>query len=226
PFGRAGRRVELRPLHQAGQESRLLDAHRLRGLREIELRGGLDAVAAIAHVDLVAIEAEDFVLGERFLDLQGEDHLLELPAERLLGLEEERPGELLGDGAGALRLSKVDDVRYNRPGDSPEIDPHVPEEAGILRGDQGVDERVGNLIEPDDDPLLGAELVENLTIGAVERRDDARLPVLKLLDLGNIEGEDVAYDRAAGDRNEQRREDQRRQPAPAPPEKRTRRARR
>src|SRR5207245_5878654 len=162
----------------------------LRLLPEVELRRRLDAVPAVAHVDLVAVEGEDLVLGERLLDLQRQDHLLELAADRLLRLQEERAGELLRDGAGPLGLPEPDDVRYDRAGDAAEVNPHVLVEARVFRGDQRVEESLRDLIEADDNPLLGAELVEDLAVGSVDRGDDVRLPVLKLADLGDVERED------------------------------------
>ncbi len=186
----------LGALHQPGEKRGLRQRHPLRRLPEVVLRRGLDAVATVPHVDLVAVEAEDFLLGERLLDLHRQHHLLELPADRLLRLQEQRAGQLLRDGAAPLRLPEVDDVRYDGARDPPRVDADVLIEMRVLRRDQGLEELLGDLVGPDDDALLGAELEQNLPVGAVDGGHDGRLPVLQPLDLGDIEGQEIPQDRA------------------------------
>ena len=50
-------------------------------LAEVEERRLLDAVAAVPEVDLVHVEVEDLILGERLLHARGEDPLADLPAQ-------------------------------------------------------------------------------------------------------------------------------------------------
>src|SRR2546426_7520634 len=76
------------------------------------------------------------------------------------------------------------DVRYDGSRDPPGVDADVLVVMRVLGGDQGVKELLRDLVEPDHDPLLRAELVEDLAVGAVDRRDDRRLPVLQVGDFG------------------------------------------
>ncbi len=191
-IGVANRRQRFGALHQPGEQGRLLERHLLRRLSEVVVRRRLDAITPVAHVDLVAVEGEDFVLGERLFDLQREDHLLQLAPHRLLRLQEERTGELLGERAAPLRAAQPDHVGDQGAGDPPGVDPDVRLEARVLGGDQGVEERRRHLVEGHHDPLLGAELVEDLAVGAVDRRHHRRLPILKAADLRDVEGQEVA----------------------------------
>ena len=75
----------------------------LERLVEEGARRGLDAVGALAEVDLVEVHLEDLVLRVVALDLDRERDLLELARQRALVGEEQVAGELLGDRAAALR---------------------------------------------------------------------------------------------------------------------------
>src|SRR2546428_1717352 len=50
-------------------------------LAEVVFRSGLDAVAPVTHVHLIAVKAEDLLLREGLLDLHGEDHFLQFRSE-------------------------------------------------------------------------------------------------------------------------------------------------
>lgn len=47
-------------------------------MAEVRLRGGFDAVGAAPEVDRVEVGAEDLLLGQLPVDLNGHDRLLEL----------------------------------------------------------------------------------------------------------------------------------------------------
>ena len=102
----------------AGRRSRAASASvsSLMRLAEQELAGGLHAVAAVAEVDLVAVEGEDLFLGEALLDLEGQDDLLDLPLVGLLGGEEQQPRELHGQRGEALALASGAEVGEGRAG--------------------------------------------------------------------------------------------------------------
>ena len=56
----------------------------LRRLAEVVARRLLDAVAAVAEVDVVEVELEDLVLGELLLEAPREERLADLAAEGAL----------------------------------------------------------------------------------------------------------------------------------------------
>ena len=132
PLGVRIGRIDRRPAEDARDEGRFLEAEVRDALAEIEVRGRLDAVGAVAEVELVAVELEDPLLGIFLLDAAGDEHLLELPPDGLLGIEEQLAGQLLGDGAPALGPAQgaapdPDDVLLERPEDAHVIDARMCE---------------------------------------------------------------------------------------------------
>ena len=71
-------------------------------LAVVELGGRSNAVGAIAEEDLVEIQLEDLVLGQRVLDAERQQHLGKLARVAVLGTQEEIARDLLGDRAAAL----------------------------------------------------------------------------------------------------------------------------
>ena len=74
---------------------RLGDGQILGVFAEVEPRRRLDAVRAVAEVNLIRVELEDLILGEVLLDVDGEEGLVDLAAEILRRREEDLLGELL-----------------------------------------------------------------------------------------------------------------------------------
>ena len=66
-------------LNDAGDDRRFLEREVLGGLVEVEMRRRLDAVRAVAKIDLIRVEREDLGLGEPLFDLNRDDPLLDLP---------------------------------------------------------------------------------------------------------------------------------------------------
>ena len=77
---------------------------------EVELGGAADPERLVAVVDPVQVHLEDAAGFEDPGDLVAEQELLDLPGDGLLGGEEGDLGQLLGDGAGALKLGVMDHV--------------------------------------------------------------------------------------------------------------------
>jgi hypothetical protein len=89
-------------LHHAGQQRRLGQVQLLRRLAEIEPGRRFQTIPTMTHVDLVAVQLEDLVFGERPLDLHRQHRLAELPAEALFTLQKEAARELHAESARAL----------------------------------------------------------------------------------------------------------------------------
>ena len=101
--------VGLRRLRQRRQARRFRHVNTASRLAEIASRGSLDAVGAVAEVDLVQVELEDLALGELLFERLGDANLANLPRDPLDAanlpvdlLGEEVAGELHGDGREAL----------------------------------------------------------------------------------------------------------------------------
>ena len=106
---------------------------------EVDARGGLDAVGALAEVHGVQVLGEDLLLGPLALELVGERRLLQLLEERAVLLRDQRVlDELLGDRRGALRGALAAHVLPQRARDALVVDALVLVEALVLDRDHGV----------------------------------------------------------------------------------------
>src|SRR4029453_18193074 len=86
-----------------GEGGRLRGTELRGGAAEVALARGARAEHAGAELRDIQIELEDPSLGERALELPGEDRLLDLPIRAACSGEPQVLGELLGDGGGAAR---------------------------------------------------------------------------------------------------------------------------
>src|SRR5262245_7789370 len=131
---RAG--MPARRARQARRELRRLARRELRrGLAEVAPRCRLDAVDAGAELHHVEVELEDPPLGERALELPGQDGLADLPDGIARRGEPEVLGELLGDRRGSPRqLALLDGLRHSAAR-LVDLEPVVGEEIDVL-GDE------------------------------------------------------------------------------------------
>jgi len=86
--GIPARRIVARVPGQAREQGALRQAQLLDALCEKDLRRGVDAVGALAEVDLVEVHLENLVLGVGLLDPDREDDFLEFAGDGLLVREE------------------------------------------------------------------------------------------------------------------------------------------
>src|SRR5206468_5697031 len=119
------------------------------------------------EVHLIAVDREDLFLRVALLDLNGENPLPDLPLEGLLLAETELilqiARELLGQRAGSLRPTPLDDVDECGRGDAPDVDAEVAVELSILGCDDRLAKRRVDVLVPDDHAALGRELADHLT---------------------------------------------------------------
>src|SRR5258706_602278 len=96
-----------------------------------------------------------------------------------------------------------------RPGHSPEVDPDVLPEGGVLHRHDRVAEHGRDVLEAHHHPLLYGELSKHGTVGREDLGDDVRLEVLEGGDLGEValEGEEDAEQGAPEDRGGEERGD-------------------
>lgn len=149
--GVAVREAELGGLLDGcGEERRLIRREVADILVVVGFRGRLDAVGVPSEVDGVEVLLQDPLLALGAVDLERDDDLLEFALDGLLLAEPfvVVADELLGDGGSALELLSSDGGphRTRRTGDG-----HarlVPEPA-VLRGEDGVLDVLGNLVEGD-----------------------------------------------------------------------------
>ncbi|MNZ35861.1 hypothetical protein D3C78_532680 [compost metagenome] len=182
---RVGQRVEARGcLGQAGDHRHLRQAHVADRLAVVHLRGGIDAVGAVAQVDLVHVQLEDLVLGQLALDLQGQQNLVGLAREAALAGEEEVLRHLHGDGTAA----GLDMAGFHQLGrgahQAAGVDTIVVEEIVVLGRQKRLDELWGNFREADRRATHFAELGNQLAVAAVHPEGDLQLDASERLDRG------------------------------------------
>ena len=159
-FGKAKRVVVVRPLGQRGEEGRLRQGDLVQRLVEIRLCRSRHAVRLQAEVDLVQIQLENSLLGQRLLDADGEHSLLHLARQRpLVGPEQHVARDLLRDGGGADRAAAAAHLHHvgdRGAGHGAGVDTLVGPEILVLGGNEGLLDDVRNGgVRHEDAPLLG-----------------------------------------------------------------------
>ena len=186
PLGAVDGGEPARVLGQAGHERGLGQRQVARRLAEEELARGFHPVVSVAEVDLVAVEREDLLLREVLLELEGQDHLLDLPLVGLLRGQEEQPRELHGEGRRALALAARAVVRDGGAGDAPGVHPHVLPEIRVLHRHHRVAQHGRDVLEGHHHPPLDRELAQDGPVGREDLGDDVGLEVLEGRDLGQV----------------------------------------
>ena len=151
-------------------------------LAEVGAGGLLDAVAAGAEIDAVEVVGEDLVLFVAGFEAEGQGDFEQLAVDGFLADFEGVAGELHAQGGGSLGEIAVLHVADGGTGEAAEIDAAVVEEAGVLPGAEGIDEKVGDILAGDESAVVRAATAEFLAV-AVE--DDG--PRWQVADLGEIE---------------------------------------
>ena len=160
-------RVEGRwRLGKAGEHGRLGDGEPLNGLSKINLGCRCKAIGPAAQKDLVDVELENLRFGELLLDLQGEQDLVNLAQEGLVGGQVKVARHLHGDGARTLGLAGRHEVGAGRPEDALDVDAAVLEEAVVLGGQDGINEGAGHLVEAHHASPFFTELPNEHTVGS------------------------------------------------------------
>ena len=119
------------------------------------MRGVIDAVITGTKINGVQIKGQNFIFGIAKLEINGQRQFLHFPFQRLFRREKEVFDELLGDRAGAFFNIARLQVDQRSPGDSLKIKAGMRIKAGVLNGDNGLDEAIGQAI--DGDEVLGAD---------------------------------------------------------------------
>ncbi len=205
------RAVRHRRADESRDRRRLRNRQLLRVLAEVEPRRRFDAVGAVPEVHLIRVELEDLVLREVLLDVDRQEHLVDLAAKALLGREEDLLGELLRQRRRPFDLLAGDEVLQAGAEDRFRIDAAVVVEVGILGGDDGVDQGGRHVALRYHDPLLNRVLRERDPLPVVDPRDDGRLVVLEILHQRHAHG--VGEDESGGDAEDE--DEEKEEPAAA-----------
>src|SRR5690242_45121 len=103
-------------------------------LAKVELRGCLKSEVALAEAHLVDVHREDLRLGETALDLDCQQHLLELAAPGFLRSQEEHSRQLLGQRACSLGFSPLEQVPDTGANNTDHVNSPVVFKMPVLHG--------------------------------------------------------------------------------------------
>ncbi len=160
--------VRRRRLRQAGEHRGLGERDVLQVLAEIHARRGREAVRALAQIDLVHVQLENLVLGERALDLVRKQHFIDLARVRLFARQEEVARDLHRDRARALRSAAMRQIGEARAQDTDEVDAAVFVEAVVLDREHRFFHLVGNVGETHQAATLFAEFADQHVVGRID----------------------------------------------------------
>ncbi len=189
-----GRELRDRGQHRAFGQRQLVER-----LAVIELGRRGDAVGAIAEEALVEIQAQDLVLLERVLDPDRQEHLGDLAREADLRAQEEIACDLLGDRRAARHvLAAGRDHQPDRARDAAEIDAAVAVEVGVLGGDEGLLELLGDLLDPGRNAPGLAECRDQASVGRIDPQRHLQADVAQ-----GLHGRQPGRDQPVGDTDRQ-----------------------
>ena len=216
PDGRVHVHVGALPhvaLDDPAEHGGFLERHVLGRFREIQARGGLDAVGVVAPVHLVREHRQDLALRVPLLDLNRHDRFANLAFEADLSfveadrLGQHDPGELLRQGAGPGRARRaaadaigheLEHVARHRDRDAGDAQAEVRIEVAVFRGNDRHPQVRRDLVVADHEPAFDREVADALPVGAVDAGDRARVVVVERRNLRQVArvGEDHAGERA------------------------------
>ena len=174
-----------RELGNARQHRRLGDGHVLQRLAEIGLGGGGKAVGAVAQEDLVHVDLQDLVLGQLVLQLEREQHLVDLARVGLLRREVHVARHLHGDGGRALALF-TPQVGQRGAQHAHVIDAVVLVKARIFDRQDRIFHHLRDLADRREGAPLLAELADELAFGGVHPQWQLGVVVGQARDVGQV----------------------------------------
>ncbi len=151
------RRITRGGLRQTRNQSHLGQGEVANVFAVVVFRRRFHSVRVMTEVDVVQVQIEDLLLGQLALQAQREDGLADLPGDALLGAgpvslggDQHRLGGLLGERRSSLDRSRPARLFHqrleSRPRGSEQVNAHVVEEIGVLRGDERLDQPLGDLL--------------------------------------------------------------------------------
>ena len=162
--------IELGPLAQRSYVY-AADGSLMAALKDEENRQPVALDQVPQHVIDAILAVEDLPLRHLLLEPLGEDDLLHLAVGRLLVADQIELHQLLGDRRAALADAAGVDVGLEGPHHAPDVVAVVDPEAGVLDGQDRVDDVLGHLVERDGlSVLLVPERRHQAAVGGVHVR--------------------------------------------------------
>ena len=198
-----------RALGQRRQEGDFGNRQFVQRLAEVIQRGGADAVAVLAEIDFVQIQLEHLFLGIGGVDANRQNGFADLAAELDLGIQQEVPRHLLGDGGGALRAAALQhqpDVLDGGAQDARRVDARMAVEIAVFRAGESFLDQLGNEGGGDEDAPLAGILAQHRAVTGIDAGGDRRGVILQRLHAGQIAGDrhQIDGERARRDHDQRR----------------------
>ncbi|MNV25162.1 hypothetical protein D3C71_1162500 [compost metagenome] len=202
-LGIADRVAAGRELGDAGQRGHLVQIQLFQLLAVVVLGGSAHAVGAVAEEALVQVQLEDLVLAQLLLDLTSEQDFSHLAGVAVLGAEEKLARDLLGDGRAARNALGVGGGQQpDRAADALVIDAVVLVEAGILGGEEGLFQALGDVLHLDGIAPGLPEYRHQFPFTVIDIHGLLQLDIAQGLYVRKL-GRDNVIERACGDRAHQ-----------------------
>ena len=221
--------VRRRRLRQAGEHRRLGDGDVLQRLAEIDFARRGESIGALAERDMVHVDLENLVLGQQALDLESQQHLVDLASKCFLGRQVEVARDLHRDGRCALGAVTFAEVGEAGPDHAHVVDAAVLVELRVLDGEHGVLHDLRDLGDRHEAAPLLAELAQEHVVRGEHAHRQLRPVVGEAVDFGQVrerhrEGDSADErhrQRSCGQQAQERTDDPKR---PADPRRHPRRA--
>ena len=167
------RRICVGSLGKPRQDRRFLQGEVLGLLAEVEVGARLEAVHAVAEINLVGVQSKDLRLGEAPLNLDGQHHFLHLAPEIAVGRKKQVARELHGQRRSALGPAVEQDIAPGRAEHPPDIHAPVLLEFLVLGRDQRIAQHLGEVVVGVNDAALQRKLADHAVLVVIELRDGA-----------------------------------------------------
>ncbi len=181
--------VAVRCLGQTGEEGGFAECQLVERLVEIGERSRGHTIGAGTEINLVEVEFQNTVLGQRSLDPRCEQNLLDLAFDRNLVRQQHVLGDLLGDRRGAdgtAVRAKPAHIGDRGAHDRDRVDAVMAVEVLVLGGKEGVDDGFWDRLDRHEDPSLGRVFGQEPAVAPVNSGHDRRLIMRELLVIGQV----------------------------------------
>ena len=179
-------RVVLRSLGQPREQGRLVKREFLRGLAEIEFRGGFETIDAVPQKNLIGIQRENLCLGEPALDLNGQQSFLDLAMEGTVGRKEKIAGQLHRQSRGTLNGSSKLEIASSSGHHPRKLESGMRFEVLVFNGKNSVIQHFWKVFVLRHRATLQGEGSERTTSVVVKHRVRNRAIVTEVTHLGKI----------------------------------------
>ena len=143
------------------------------------MRGRCKTVGALPQINLVDVELQDLIFGQILLDLECEQHFVQLAGDGLFRRQEEVTSHLHGDRRCPLLLAAGHQIGGRGAGKAEQIDAGVLVEAVIFGSQDGLLQDLWHLADLDHLTALFAEFPDQCTVRRVNPKRDLGLIVGK-----------------------------------------------